>query len=154
MSLAHKWNRNQMLAVPLVGLFLILAPSCSANRHMVRIQTQLQLLDNDLAIRQRHMNRELELMTQLVEHNSATLESVAKRVEEIRQLVATFSEQEKVAKQERQLKHLCGSAKEMNRTMVEMEARASEMKDLQYGMLRLIAPSLQPETATAAGEPK
>lgn len=57
MSARRRWNRNRALAISLVGLLLALAPGCSVNRRMVRIQTQVQLLNDYLAVRQRQIHR-------------------------------------------------------------------------------------------------
>jgi TolA-binding protein len=149
MSPERKQSSNRVLAASLVVLFLALAPGCSVNRHVVSMQTQVHVLNNDLALRQRHMNSELEVMTQLVQHNAATLRAVTDRVERMRQEVTTRSEQERLAKLIRQLKHLRESAREMNATMAEMEARASELKDLQYAMIRSAVPNPQTDTDTA-----
>jgi len=150
MSPERKWNSDRVLATSLVGLCLALTPGCSVNRHMVRIQTQVQLLNDDLALRQRHMNSELMIMTQLMQHNAATLKTVTQRVERMRQEVTASSEQESLAKLMRQLEDVRMSAREMNDTMAEVEARASEMKGLQYTMIRSGVPTLSEKFITDA----
>ena len=154
MSAERSWNRNRVLAISLAGLLLALAPGCSVNRRMVRMQTQVQLLNDDLAIRQRQIHRELGVMTQLAKHNAASLREATRQVEEMQRQVAASSAQEKLAKQVRQLEYLRRTAQEMNSTMAEMEARASQMKELQYGMLRPVLPSAQTGEDLATAEPK
>lgn len=142
----RKQNRDRVLATILVGLSLALAPGCSVNRRIVSMQTEVHLLNNDLAFRQRHMNSELEVMSQLLQHNAATLKTVTDRLERMPQEVTTSSEHETLTKLMRQLEHLRESAREMNETMAEMEARPSELKDLQYTMIRSAVPTPQSDT--------
>lgn len=152
MSARRRWNRNRVLATSLVGLLLALAPGCSVNRRMVRMQTQVQLLNDDLAVRQRQIHRELGIMTQLAQHNAATLSAVNRQVEKMQRQVATSGAEEKLAQQVRQLEHLRRTTQEMNSTMAQMEARAAQMKDLQYGMLRPAVPSPQTDADLATAE--
>jgi hypothetical protein len=134
---------------------LALASACSVNRHILRIETQGQLLNVDLASRQRKMDSDFEFMTQLAQHSAETLEAVSKRVEVIKQALATSSHQEEFAKQLRQVELLRSSAQELNKRMAEMEARASAMKEFQYGMFRSAAvPNQRSDAETANTTPK
>lgn len=124
-----------LLAVCAVGL--LLAPACAANRRFVRVQTQLELMNNDLAAGQRVMDRNLDSAMQLMQYNLDTLEAADARIDNMRTLVNASRSEQELAILGGRLERLCTSAQDLNSTMVEIESRASEVKQLQDDLLRL-----------------
>jgi hypothetical protein len=119
-----------------VGILLGVAPGCSVNRYVVRMQTQLRLMRDDLAIRQQKMNRDFSVMTQLARHSESSLENVARRVESIRPEVAPHTPGRDFAAVVPQLEHLCSSVQELNLTLAGLQARIEAMNEAQYELLR------------------
>jgi hypothetical protein len=130
------WRR--LLALTSVGLVLMLIPACAVNRHLVRVHTQLRLMNDDLASRQQKMDRDFELMTQLMQQNAAALETATGKVESMRQAVAESHARQKAATMARQAQHLQGAAQEVDHMMTDIEARTKATNEL---LLRTLYPS-------------
>lgn len=97
---------------------------------------QLQVMNNDLAIRQKLIDRNLAAMTQLMQHNAATLEAAGEKSENMLRVITSSRNERKLALFTQQLERLRGSTQELNSKTVGMESRASAMKEGQNDMLR------------------
>ncbi len=135
MATKETWIWGRIPAATCVGMLLVAAPACAVNRHVVRVHTQLQLLNDGLASRRQKMDRDFDTMTQLMQHNATTLESVSERVGKIQRAVGAFGRQQQFAAVVQQLEHLRKSAEELNGTLTEIQARAEAMNKIQYGAL-------------------
>jgi hypothetical protein len=95
-------------------MLVAIGTACAVNRHMVRVQTQLQLLNDRLGTRQQKMDRDFETMTQLMGHNAAAFETVKGKIESIQAEVAASNRQQTDTALIAQLEHLRRSAQELN----------------------------------------
>jgi hypothetical protein len=127
---------TRILMAAVVGILLGVAPACSLNRHGVRVQTQVRLLNDDLVFRQQKMERDFSVMSQLLRHNESSLENLTRSVESMRSEVGALNSQRTFAALVAQLEQLRTSVQDLNLTMAEMQARIEAMNDAQYESLR------------------
>jgi hypothetical protein len=135
------WTRGRLLPVAGLCLLLLFMAACAANRYVVRTQTQLQLINDDLAARQHRMSSEFTAMTQLMRHDAANFESVRDKVEEMRRNAVQSDKGQAPVELRRQLTSLQKSARHLGLVLDQMEARAATMNEIQSDLLRANAGS-------------
>ncbi len=101
-----------LLAVCAMGL--LLAPACAANRRFVRVQTQLELMKNDLAAEQKVMGRSLDSAIQLMQYNLDTLEAAGVKIQSMQSVVDASKNEHELAILGVRLKRLRSSAQDLS----------------------------------------
>jgi hypothetical protein len=117
---------SKLLAIVIACLF---AFGCSVNRRVVRVQTQLQMIHNDLARRESRRIREFELMTRIMRQHSLSLETNAKKVEEMQRELSHSKRLERFDQLERQITRLRKSAQEATNIEDALDTDVAKMSE-------------------------
>jgi septal ring factor EnvC (AmiA/AmiB activator) len=145
---ARSTGRRRPAALATVLILALLATACSANRQVVRLQTRMQVMNDVMEQRQEKMERDMALMSQLLEQNVAKAEAAEKELQRARQKMAARARRRPAARLAQDLRHVRRSLADVQASLAQAEKDLGALRARQQRY-----PEAEPEPEAPADPP-